>query len=122
MVDIKLYCIVSEEAVKASNGNRGKMGAQIGHAYTEAIFDAQDRFPASVRAYRATGVIGKVCLWAPEEVLHQLSRIYKDRCGVALIKDAGKTVFPRPMITALGIGPIDVESREQVLKDLRVWI
>ena len=121
-MDIKLYCIVSEEAVEASRGNRGKIGAQIGHAYTEAIFDAQERFPTSVIAYRASGVIGKVCLWAPEETLHQLSRLYKDRCGVALIKDAGKTVFPRPMITALGIGPIDVEVREDVLKSLRPWI
>jgi peptidyl-tRNA hydrolase len=121
-MDIKLYCIVSEEAVKASGGNRGKMGAQIGHAYTEALFDAQDRFPDSVKAYRATGLVAKACLVAPEAALHDLYRLYKQHWGTALIKDAGKTVFPRPMITAVGIGPINVEEREDILKGLRPWI
>jgi peptidyl-tRNA hydrolase len=122
MLDIKLYCIVSQEAVKASNGNRGKIGAQIGHAFTEAAFDAMENFPDQLKAYRDSGIVAKACLVAPEETLHQLSRLYKGRCGVALIKDAGKTVFPRPMITALGIGPIDVTEREDILKGLNVWI
>ena len=122
MSDIKLYCIVCEEAVKASGGNRGKMGAQIGHAFTEAVFDAQDNYPEQVKTYRATGMVAKVCLVASEETLHQLSRLSKGKCGVALIKDAGKTVFPRPMITALGIGPIDVNEREDILKGLKPWI
>lgn len=122
MPDIKLYCIVSEEAVKASGGNRGKMGAQIGHAFTEAVFSAQDQFPEQVKACRETGLVAKVCLIANEETLHRLSRLYQGKCGVALIKDAGKTVFPRPMITALGIGPIDVNEREEILSSLKPWI
>lgn len=122
MTDIKLYCIVSDEAVKAAGGNRGKMGAQIGHAFTEAVFDALDNYPEQLKAYRETGIVGKVCLHASEETLHQLSRLYKGKCGTALIKDAGKTVFPRPMITALGIGPINVDEREDILKGLRPWI
>lgn len=122
MDDIKLYAIVSNEAVKASNGNRGKMGAQIGHAYVHSILDAQQRFPALVDAYLDSGVVGKACLKADEEILHQLSRLYKDKTGVFLVKDAGLTVFPRPMITALGIGPIYVKDREDILKNLSVWI
>ena len=122
MPDIKLYCIVSEEAVKASGGNRGKMGAQIGHAFTEATFDAMDNYPEQLKAYRETNMVAKVCLIASEETLHKLSRLYQGKCGVALIKDAGKTVFPRPMITALGIGPIDVNEREEILENLRPWI
>ena len=122
MPEIKLYGIVSEEAVKASNGNRGKMGAQLGHAYVHSILDAQKRFPALVDAYLASGVVGKACLKAPEETLHQLSRLYKDITGVFLVKDAGLTVFPRPMITALGIGPVYVDLREDILKNLSVWI
>lgn len=119
---MKLYAIVSNEAVKASNGNRGKMGAQLGHAYVHSLLDAQKRFPALVDAYLATGVIAKACLKADEETLHQLSRLYKDKTGVYLVKDAGLTVFPRPMITALGIGPIDLNNREEILKNLKVWI
>jgi peptidyl-tRNA hydrolase len=119
---VKLYCIVSDEAVKASNGNRGKMGAQIGHAYVHGFLDSLTRFPTMARAYLETGVVAKICLHAGEETLHQLSRSYRDKCGVYLVKDAGLTVFPRPMITALGIGPIDPNDREDILKNLNPWI
>lgn len=120
---MKLYCIVSDEAAQACKGNRGKMVAQAaGHAYLHSYLDAQARFPEMCRAYLDSGVVAKICLHAPEEVLHQLSRIYKDKCGVFLVKDAGLTVFPRPMITALGIGPIDPNEREDILKDLKPWI
>jgi peptidyl-tRNA hydrolase len=122
MTDMKMYCLVSQEAVKAAGGNRGKMGAQMGHAFIGAYEDSLMRFPQLVQAYKETGRVAKVLLAAPEETLHQLSRLYQGRCGVALIKDAGLTVFPRPMITALGIGPIDVEEREDVLKALKPWI
>ena len=122
MPDIKLYAIVSNEAVKASNGNRGKMGAQLGHAYVHAFVDSMTRFPDHAKTYLETGVVGKVCLKADEEVLHHLSRLYKDKCGVFLVKDAGITVFPRPMITALGIGPIDVTEREDILSKLDPWL
>ena len=37
-----MYCIVSKEAVKACNGNRGKMLTQAGHAYVHANWNAQD--------------------------------------------------------------------------------
>lgn len=122
MSDIKLYAIVSNEAVAASKGNRGKMGAQLGHAYVHSFLDSMTRFPDQAKAYLATGVVGKVCLRADEGVLHQLSIAYKNKCGVFLVKDAGLTVFPRPMITALGIGPIDVKEREEILTELKPWI
>jgi peptidyl-tRNA hydrolase len=122
MTEMKMYAIVSNEAVKASGGNRGKMGAQIGHAYVHSMIDALARFPADAQAYLASGTVGKVCLKADEADLHALSILYKNKCGVYLVKDAGLTVFPRPMITALGIGPIRVDAREPILADLKVWI
>jgi peptidyl-tRNA hydrolase len=118
-MEIKLYCIVSKEAVLASGGNRGKMIAQAGHAYVHSMLDAMDRFPNSVRAYLDSGVVAKIALQADEATLHELSRLYKSKAGVYLVKDAGLTVFPRPMITALGIGPIDIEEREDILKNLK---
>lgn len=96
--------------------------AQGGHAYVHCMLDSLARFPQDAQAYLNSGVVGKVCLKAPEETLHQLSRIYKDKCGVYLVKDAGLTVFPRPMITALGIGPIRATDREEILANLKVWI
>jgi peptidyl-tRNA hydrolase len=122
MSDIKLYAIVSNEAVAASKGNRGKMGAQIGHAYVHAFVDSLTRFPDQAKAYLDSGVVAKVCLKADEAILHHLSRLYQDKCGVFLVKDAGLTVFPRPMITALGIGPININDRETILKGLNPWI
>lgn len=122
MPDIKLYAIVSNEAVAASKGNRGKMGAQLGHAYLHCFLDSMARYPTQAQEYLDTGVVGKVCLKADEAQLHQLSQLYKSRCGVYLVKDAGLTVFPRPMITVLGIGPIDVTEREDILSGLRPWI
>jgi peptidyl-tRNA hydrolase len=122
MTDIKLYAIVSNEAISESKGNRGKMGAQIGHAFVHAFVDSTVRFPSMAQAYLDTDVVAKVCLKADEEILHSLSRIYKPKCGVFLVKDAGLTVFPRPMITALGIGPINVKDREEILSSLKPWI
>lgn len=119
---MKLYAIVSNEAVAASGGNRGKMGAQIGHAFVHSMMDSLSRFPDQARQYLASGTVGKVCLKADEAILHSLAHTYKNWCGVYLVKDAGLTVFPRPMITALGIGPIDVDMREEILANLKVWI
>lgn len=122
MTEMKMYAIVSNEAVAASKGNRGKMGAQIGHAYVHSMMDSLARFPDLARDYLASGTVGKVCLKADEADLHALSILYKNRCGVYLVKDAGLTVFPRPMITALGIGPIRIVDREEILANLKVWI
>lgn len=122
MSDIKLYAIVSNEAVAASGGNRGKMIAQAGHAYVHSMLDSLSRFPNQARSYLESGVVAKVCLKADEQVLHTLSVLYKNRCGVFLVKDAGLTVFPRPMITALGLGPLNVDDREDIVKSLKVFI
>lgn len=96
--------------------------AQGGHAWTGALLDSLTRFPDLARDYLASGTVGKVCLKADEADLHALSILYKNRCGVYLVKDAGLTVFPRPMITALGIGPIRIVDREDILANLKVWI
>lgn len=118
-----LYCIVSEEAVKAAAGNRGKMMAQGGHAYVDAMLDSMVRFPEAVKAYIESGVVKKVCLRAasPKE-LHALAQSYKKVCGVKLVKDAGLTVFKEPTVTCLGIGPIHPDQIKQDLKDLKVFI
>lgn len=119
--ELIIYCIVSREAVEESKGARGKMGAQQGHGYVGALCDALDRFPDKAQAYIASQATPKVTLVADEAQLHELCRLYKDKCGVALIKDAARTVFSRPIITALGIGPITRSEREDILTNLRPW-
>lgn len=118
-----LYCIVSDEAVKACKGNRGKMMAQAGHAYVDAILDSQIRFPDAVEAYINSGVVKKVCLRAPDpQVLRDLHSSYRRTHGVKLVQDAGLTVFDGPTITCLGLGPIDPKDIKEDLSSLKVYI
>lgn len=119
--ELKLYCIVSKEAVDACKGVRGKMASQAGHAFVGALVDALQRFNDKATAYIESAAVPKITLVTSEAQLHELWRLYKDSHGVALIKDAGRTVFPRPMITALGIGPILESEREEILANLRPW-
>lgn len=104
------------------NGVRGKMLTQAGHAYLHAAWDAQDRFPDMLKAYRDSGHAYKITLVVPTVAdLEELHEAYRDRCGVSLVKDAGFTVFkdadgnPLPTVTCLGIGPI---PEDQIGDDL----
>jgi peptidyl-tRNA hydrolase len=121
MEELKLYCVVSREAVEACKGVRGKMATQAGHAYCGALLDAMDRFPERAKAYIDSEAVPKITLVADEAQLHELWRSYKDKFGIALIRDAGRTVFKGPTITALGIGPILGSEREELLTQLRPW-
>jgi peptidyl-tRNA hydrolase len=103
----KMYCLVSEVALKAMGGNRGKLGAQTGHGYQFADWDAQDRFPAFHIHYRKSMHSAKVCLKvADEAALKAFYEAYRPIAGAALIKDAAHTVFSEPTYTTCGIGPI----------------
>ncbi len=123
---LKMYCICSKEALDQMKGIRGKMITQGGHAYGHAIFDAMDRFPNMLRAYRASEKAFKITLVVPtEKELIELRDRYHEVCGVSLVKDAGLTVFknedgsPKPTITYLGIGPLPDSLKGQDLKDLK---
>ena len=119
MDELKLYCVVSREAVKICKHVQGKMYAQAGHAFVGALCDALNRYPTRAQEYITSAATPKITLIADEEQLHELWRLYKDSHGVALIRDAGRTVFERPTLTALGIGPILSSEREEVLVALR---
>ena len=49
---LKMYCIFSKEAVKAMNGNRGKLASMAGHAYLHAWWAAFRLFPEAAIAYQ----------------------------------------------------------------------
>ena len=117
--ELKLYCVVSREAHKAAKHVPGKMYAQAGHAFIGALLEAMERFPERAQDYIKSDATPKVTLIADEAQLHELWRLYKDKVGTALIKDAGRTVFERPTITTLGIGPILPSEREELLASLR---
>lgn len=119
--ELVLYAIVSAEAVAESKGARGKMAAQTGHAFCGALCDAIGRFHKRAAEYIESGATPKLVLVAEEATLHKLHQLYKDKFGTALVKDAGRTVFTRPIITALGIGPMLRSERDEILAELRPW-
>ena len=80
---------------------KGKLAAQVAHASLESAFSTPGQI---VEWWRQEGA-KKVVLKVPD--LKQLRVILKKTGKVphSLITDAGKTVFKRPTITCLGIGP-----------------
>jgi peptidyl-tRNA hydrolase len=117
-----MYCIVSREALKKMNGNRGKLAAQAGHAYLHAYWDAESRLAdewgqGNHDDYRRSGKAVKICLVVDtDDELRALEQAYRPKCGVSLVTDAGLTCFNgEPTITCLGIGPI---LRDEVGEDL----
>ena len=120
-----MYCIVSREALKKMNGNRGKMVAQAGHAYLHAYMDAYTRFTYDAVNYLCgqKGATKVALVVDTDQELRDLRETYKDTCGVSLVVDAGKTCFDgQPTITCLGLGPIDREVVGEDLKALKVLI
>lgn len=119
----KLYCVFSREALDKMNGIRGKLGAQAGHAFLHAWWDANERFGLDAEAYRHSQLAFKIVLVVDtDEQLRELHESYKDVCGVSLVTDAGLTVFDGPTLTCIGIGPIladDVKPDLSGLKTLR---
>jgi peptidyl-tRNA hydrolase len=118
----KMYAIVSMAAVKKTNGVRGKMTAQAGHAFLHAFWDAERRFVADARGYRNSEHATKItlCVDTDQELL-ALCAAYNAVCGTSLVTDAGFTVFNEPTITCLGIGPIHSDKVGQDLKDLKLF-
>lgn len=118
---IKMYCIVSAEAVKAMKGSRGKLASQAGHAYLHAWWDAHERFPEVANAYNG-GRAYKITLVVENEArLRELEADYAETCGVSLVLDAALTVFDHPTVTCLGIGPIREEDIGENLRALKVF-
>jgi peptidyl-tRNA hydrolase len=135
---MKMYCIVSREALKAMNGNRGKLAAQAGHAFLHAWWDSAERFSTERYmdalfgyvtegphiSYKASGMAKKVTLVVDTtDELKALYEAYRPTCGVSLVVDAGLTCFAGvPTTTCLGIGPIRDEDVGEDLKCLKVLI
>lgn len=90
----------------------GKLSAQAGHAYTDALWDCLDKDPARALSYRTGGIGGsKVTIKCKN--LGQLERALREceEAGIphAMITDAQHVLLPHftgePIVTALGIGP-----------------
>jgi peptidyl-tRNA hydrolase len=119
--ELKLYCVVSSEAVALCKGVRGKMASQAGHAYLHTWWDALERFPERAKAYKESQAAVKITLVASEAEINELWERYGKDFPVSRVVDAARTVFEKPTVTALGIGPIRASERDELLASLRPW-
>lgn len=101
----------------------GKLAAQAGHAYTDALLDCLDKAPHLVERYRRGDNAGsKACLKAKNEFAHQRLADECQRAGVpyAVIIDSNHVLPPHfdgsPVMTAVGIGPISREQAKPLVK------
>ena len=131
---VKMYCIFAMESVKKMNGNRGKLASMAGHAYLHSFWDSDRRFPSyyggiggdsigPADAYKNSGLAFKItCIVDTVDQLKTLEESYKSVCGVSLVTDAGRTVFPEPTTVCLGIGPIYQSGVMEDLSGLELFL
>lgn len=117
---LKLYAIVYLPALKKMGGNRGKLGAMLGHAYLHAMWDADVRHPDRALAYKTSGMAKKVVLACDdEELMRNLAADYQAVCGTTVVEDAGLTVFNGKTFVAVGIGPLVAHECDERLRGLK---
>jgi peptidyl-tRNA hydrolase len=121
--ELKLICITSKEIMKAYGGNRGKFGAQCGHAFLHSFWDAEDKFPKRAEEYKFSDSAKKVVLVTEttEEFL-ALEDKYYNKFGTTVVRDSGLTIFSEPTVTCIGIGPIKDEECGEDLNSLKVLL
>jgi peptidyl-tRNA hydrolase len=105
----------------------GKLAAQAGHAYTDALWACLDQAPDQALAYRTTGLGGsKVTIQSKN--LGQLERAAREcaEAGIphAVVVDADHVLLPHftgaPIVTALGIGPVTRAQCRHITKRFQV--
>lgn len=105
----------------------GKLAAQAGHAYTDALWACLDQAPDQALAYRTTGIGGsKVTIQSKN--LGQLERAAREcaEAGIphAVVTDADHVLLPHftgaPIVTALGIGPVTQAECRHITKRFQV--
>lgn len=106
---LRLYCVVSKEVFSfiKKKGAEGKGHAQSGHAWMHAFWDAERNFPEAAAAYKDSAHAYKITLKvATEDELKAIYEAHAGICGRTLVEDAGFTVFDKPTVTCVGLGPV----------------
>lgn len=99
--ELRLYCVMRADL----NAPVGKLMAQAGHAFVGCIAKLHE---LEVAEYMDNGQQPKIVLRAKNE--NELRRAHQacieEHIPCYLVTDAGRTVFPEPTVTCLGIGPV----------------
>lgn len=115
----------------------GKLAVQVAHAACRlSLFGIKIKyikiFPETVIPYRAQifndwldpekGNQAKIVLACKNE--GEIYKLHEKAMGVNIpatfVEDAGKTVFPEPTVTCVGIGPV-TEDESKLFKRLRLY-
>ena len=97
---------------------KGKLAVQVAHAAVEAALRADKSIMQNWRNSGMTKIVLKV---KDLKELHQYLQLAKDAgIATALITDAGRTVFNKPTVTCLGIGPAEEEDIDAVTGSLKM--
>lgn len=95
----------------------GKLIAQVGHAFLNTFLKSDRR-----EEYLTNPAHPKISVWAKN--LNALIRAQTEceDAGIAcaLITDAGRTVFPEPTVTCLGIGPIERSKLPKFVRNFQL--
>lgn len=102
--ELRLYAVVRANLEIPT----GKLVTQTGHAYLGVLLQCLEENPELADEYIQTAHQTMVCVNAKN--LKALERVARE-CEAAgimvhVVEDAGLTVFPKPTVTALGLGPV----------------
>lgn len=101
--EYRMYCVVRQDIEIPT----GKLIPQVGHAYLMSLRDCRKANPLLAEAYDNDEGQAKIGLRAKN--LQAMERGHRElrEAGIpcCLVTDEGRTVFPEPTVTVLGIGP-----------------
>lgn len=130
--DVRQVIVVRKDL----NMPAGKLGAQVAHASLGALFKSSriggfgnklkmiiDLITGTPEEVWINGRFVKIVVEVEneEELLKVLRKAEKKGLKTALIQDAGFTVFDKPTVTCLGIGPAPKKSFNGVTNHLRLY-
>ena len=100
---------------------KGKLAAQVAHASCEAVFEALQKKPSWVSAWRATGQKKVVLKVSSEDELREIYVLAMSlNLPASLIADAGLTQLPPGTATAVGVGPAPTQEVDKVTGKLKL--
>ena len=97
---------------------KGKIASQVSHASVESVLISDKKVVETWRDEGMKKIILKVK--DEKELLDFKRKAEREGLKTALIRDAGLTVFEKPTITCMAIGPDDDGRIDKITKDLKL--
>lgn len=126
MSELRLYCLVRGDIDWLPI--LGKLCSQVGHGYLGAFVNCPDEeLKKRYLGINSNGLIdsGQAKISLSAKNLGALMRAEAEcrslGISTALIRDAGRTVFPEPTVTCLGIGPVEYDHLPKYVQKMRLF-